>query len=643
MSSTARTSSPARRNGSSEAPSGPRTVAVLHESASRGGVVAVCSAVGPISADGSAPRSPGKGPSFRKFSPDQVGSLRGFLRETGVDLVIRIVPSIEAICRLAPLPEGASTQNGAALADALTLLAESDLPAQLPWYRRVSGLAMVGGVPQGLLLGWHPASGRSSGSAQRDLLVEALQGIPQLYTGEAVALAAILRAVRSSDQPESAPGCGWVVSGSPIDGAATVLAYGPSGAKVRSLRAAAADPEVWRADLADAVAETLESVGDDDGAALAASRLASLASDRASIVLCDDSRPVVSGERRDPSWISDFGIAAATLEVFADPNPAVRSLFALHATEPRERANPVIRLVNYLSSPARAAAIVIVCGAALLGTRLGVAYARHQSVNRQVASSPELSAKLAEAEKQVAFANVLKARRWPMTKLIADIAAATPVGIELESLEITRGEPVVIRGTAPKNDLISQFRENLTKTRVFDNVVTPNITSSPNGVQFGLQARATDAGAVYQAPPIDDFAKNPLGKRIHGEDWVPDKSATALKRVSSGAIDGNRGGRGSDRSSSSASASRDSGRASSSSSARGAPSQEAEDANKRPPLSDADIAKMTKIQAMLEWTKRKKDAGVATDKDVAERLRTESEKCKARHDELKAAEERGGK
>lgn len=643
MRSAARTSAAARRNGSADAPTGPRTVAVVHESSSIvGGAPTVSVAVGPISADGTQPRSGGRPPAYRKFAPDQIGALRGYLKDAGVDLVIRTVPTAQTICRLAQVPDSASSLDPKSLADALSLMAETDLPAQLPWHRRASGLVTIGGLPRGMLVGWHNSPTGSPAAPSSARLTEALAGLPQLYTPEAVGLAAILESARSN--MAEPPSTGWALSASPGDRSATLVAFGPSGSTVRILLTPADDPAAWRSDLTDAVLESLELIGGDQASGEAERLLRGLQADKPALVSSLPGDPILGGEPRDRGWVSDFGIVGATLEVFADPGASVRGLFNLHAVEPRERANPILRLVQYLASPARAAVVIIACVVAILGARLGVAYARHRAVTRQVANTPDLAARLAEAEQQVAFASVLRSRRWPMTKLLADVAAATPVGIELETLEIVHGDKVSIRGTAQKSDLISQFRENLAKTKVFESIGNASSNSSQGVVQFNFQAVTTDRGAMYESPPIDDFAANPLGKRIHGPDWKPDRSATALNRTFSPPP--SRSMRGPDRGRSASSAneaSRPGASSSSPSPSRAPASVEAEQANKTPPLTDAEFAKLTKVQAMLEWTKRKKLAGLATDKAVAERLRIESDKCKARMDELKAVEERGDK
>jgi len=639
--------STSRRGQASEASDAPRTVAVVHEVSVGGGGggvgqgIAMNVAIGQIAPDARAASTPAgtRLTATRRFLPGDTGSLRAFLKESGVELVIRIVPASETINRLALLPDGAMTGDRVALADALSLMTETELPAQLPWYRRTAGVTKVGGKSMALLVGWHrpsSATGSAISTGAADPLHEASSGLPQLWTVEAVALAAMLH---SPPDPSTTAvsTVSWIASSSTTaqNGAVSILAVGSLGARVRSLRCDGADLRTW---LSEAIDETTDGLSEPPS-----SMVDVFAGGRqpASLMMSANLRPVVAGEQRDLDWLNQFGIAAATLDVFGDPDPTVRSLFNLHTIEPRERTNPIQRLITMLASPARAAMVMIACLALILGARLGIAYARNDALTKRVGDTTKLEERLAFDEQQVAFYATLKDKRWPMTKLLADIAGATPVGIELELLEINQGEPITIRGTAESNELVSTFRENLGKTRIFDSVTTPNIGSSQGAVQFQLQARPTNAGVVYVSAPIDDFAKEPLGKRIYGATWTADESGGGTDLPTNAQRDG--------RASSNSEGSKLSdfdvpprtGRTNSAASpASGA--DKVSTANSLPALTDADIALMDKNTAMKEFGRRRKAAAEASDKTIKARLTSEAEKCKQRMLEAGKAASAGG-
>jgi len=583
-----------------------RVVAVVFERAS-----AVAIAIGRL-ADGS---QPFRHEQARRFAAAEVSALRGVLKDAAVDVVIRVAPTGQTLARVTALPESAT--DHAALADALALVAESELPAHLPWYRRTGGLVRTTGndgrtaAPWAILLGWHKPA-----QPAPDQLAATLEGFRQIWTTEIVALARLLRgaSVAESDDPDNAA---WIASPDRSAGTISVAACRGDKLGVRVLRAPAADSARWSQIVAAAVADTV--------AALAApvkpvsSPPFGIDAER-TLLASPSLAPVVAGGRHDAEWLDQFAIPSAILETFADPDPAVRLLFNLHWAEPRRRLGIVRGLANWLSVPARAAAAVAACVAILLLVPMGIAYARHSTLQKHVATVAGLDERLAGAEKDVAFYALLREKRWPMTKLLSDIATSTPQGITLDLLEVAQGESISLHGVAESYELVTTFRENLAKTRVFDNIAAPNTTSADEGVQFKIEARVSPTGAVYRDKPIDDFAANPLGRRIHGDSWtLPSSDSSAESGTNS-----------TRRKRDSAASTTATGLATSSGSAGTGPA-----AAVMPPLSDDDIAKLDRTAAMLEWTKRQAASTRATDPEVKQRLLDESVKARKRFNELK--------
>lgn len=639
-----RSDTPARRSSpAAEAGGGvqPRIIAAVHERRSEAEPSGLAASIVVGQLDAGTGGGSGNGgargtyrmTATRHFSPAEHGAVRGFLKDAGVDLLIRFVPPEDALCRLSPMPE-ISGQDRAAVADALSLIAETELPAHLPWYRRAAGLVRLGvtraaggdptvaattsPVTAALLAGWNYRRGSTSSRPASESLEQALQGIPVLWTIEAVGLAGLLARPASPHAPDSVA---WAASLDRSTGSACLVAITPAGPRARSFRLPGTDQS--SATLAAAIEETL--AGPDQSAPRV-----DLAASPAVVEISDGFVPQVAGERRDRSWIAQFGIPAAALETFADPDPAVRALFNLHALEPRERAPLLQRAVNWFASPYRAAIALAICVFVLLGARYGVAYARHQALAASVGDSTALETRLAGAERRMAFYSTLREKRWPMTKLIADIAGAAPVGIEIEMLEIAQGETVLIRGVAENNSAINALRQNLSTTGVFEQISIPNTGSTAGTVQFQLSARVRSDGPFVAAKPADDFVENPLGRRLYGDEWDPDDVVSLPARESRPAAS-----REPSRSSS-APVRNLTGRTGSSESSR-PNSAPAESAAPPPPLSDADIAKMDATAAMLEFAKRKAAANKATDAATKQRLLDESEKARRRMNEARAA------
>ena len=124
-----------------------RAVAAVHLSTDRGSAVAWVVSSG-LSAAGQ--DAPAAGPSEqRRFAAAEFPALRAWLRERGVGVVIRVAPNAQVLVRTVKAPE--EVRDRAALASAMELLAESELPAHLPWYRRTGGV-VPGSSPAALVV-----------------------------------------------------------------------------------------------------------------------------------------------------------------------------------------------------------------------------------------------------------------------------------------------------------------------------------------------------------------------------------------------------------------------------------------------------------------------------------------------------------
>lgn len=557
----------------------------------------------------------------RRFSTAELSSLRGYLKDASVGLALRVAPLDQSLARTTTLPDGAS--DGPALAEALALIAESELPAQLPWYRRTGGRirARAGNGSGGafaamaLLVGWHRGV-----SVPADPLAPALEGLRQLWTTESVALAGLLPSVPGD--PDG--GSRWIASVDPNRAALAMVARVNDRSAARVLRLPS-DESRRDAAISESIHETLVALAGADAVPQQPSSPGhgTLLSSAGRVSL------TIAGQVRDPAWIEQFALPAAAVETFSDPDPAVRSFFNLHVTEPRQRLGLLQAAATWLSSPVRAAAIIALCVTCLLAVPLGVAYARHAMLREKVAGIKGLDSRLAAEEQRVAFYALLRERRWPMTKLLADIATSTPEGITLDILELNQGETITLRGTAKTNELVTKFRANLAQTRVFENISTPNVGTTSEGVQFQLQARVASNGAVYRGDLVDDFAKKPLGVRIYGEDYIPPAHSAA---AASGATPATNGGERSARSSGAEPASSRSSRSPS-------PAAPASTVKVPPPISDAEIAKLERGRVVVEWATRKTAANRAEDPAVKARLVEETEKLDRRKNEI---DQKGG-
>lgn len=537
------------------------------------------------------------------------------LRSKRVDLVIRLAPSSETVCKLVPVPEGSGTDR-AALADALALMAESELPASLPWYRRAGGVVRVGSAQAALLTGWT----RPESPSQNDTL----STVPEVWAAEIAALAALAAGVGGSPM---------VGLADQRTGTVALLAAGVRKAVARVLRLAS--DRDWSGAVHAAWDETAAAAGVEGAPAPATDGL----------LLASNGGVRLGGATRDREWIDRFGLAMGAAMLYADGDAAVSALVALALREPRSRQPLAQRTIDWLSLPRHAAVVGAACLAVALLAPLASSKARHAVLASHAGSADALDSRLAEAERRVGFYKLLSDKRWPMTKLLAQIAGAAPVGVTLDAVELPQGETVTIRATAESSELVSTFRKNLSDTRVFTGVATPTIETTADGVTFQLQARVVQNFALQATKPLDDFAAQTLAQRLYGE------SAGNNARYDR---DDDRDTRAGDRRTTGRDASRDTRRDEPArpSSGGSAPSRGGGDraaapapapASIPPPLSDEDIARMDRVTAMREWgVRRRASTQPGLDAETKARLTAEAEKARVRMQEAGEASPGGG-
>ncbi|HVU64020.1 MAG TPA: PilN domain-containing protein [Phycisphaerales bacterium] len=536
-------------------------------------------------------------------------------RVGGVDLVVRVLPPGATVARVVPLPavpEGEAELDGEAIADALSLMTETDLPSAIPTYRRAAGVIRPGrGAGQqavGLLTAWPtPAmpEGHGHGAPSR---------IPRIAReaciSESAALAVLAQALGGVERA-------WTIDRQ--GGAMTILAAGDK-TVIRVVRFSPG-----------------ERAADAQRTALAeASRAAGLAPDeppadeRWLTLQPAPESPRLLGETRSRDWIGQYGLAAAALAAFADRNPAVAGLVGLHETEPKAKPPIVQRVSEWAGQPRRAAVIGVACLLLAIGVPIGASVAKVYLLEKQIKNEKELVDQNAKDDLALRFANALKQTRLPMTQILADIAGACPVGVTIDSIDVAQGsDPVMIRGLASDSEKLNSFRSKLDQTRLFSEIATPMNNPGEKGVQFQITAKIIPGAPLSVADkPAEDFVTTPLSVRLYGESArgasTPAHSTSRSERSDRSSRDRRTNG-------SSGASSRTTSRETSRDSGSRTERPSSKPAAIPPPLSDAEIARLSRDQAMLEWTKRlaaSKQPGL--DDATKQRLTSESDKAKAR-------------
>lgn len=535
--------------------------------------------------------------------------------------------------RVAGIPdsgEPGTTSSSDSIADALSLMAETELPTTSPEYRRAAGMVNpgrgLGRKPVGLLTAWPPSAELHFPGSPRTPRVA-----PEVGISEAAALAMLSQLVGGVERA-------WTVDRS--SGAMTILAAGPEKTIVRIARVPSGEPGADARKAA--IFETSRAAGLAD----------SPAADSSETALHLEPAPTsmrIAGQARSSDWVAQYGLPAAAIVAFADPSRAVSGLVELHEVEPKQKPPILQRISEWAGAPSRAAVIIGVCVLAIIALPIGVSYAKLRILEKQVTDQKELFQKNAEDEKELAFYDLLRDKRWPMTKLLGDIAGACPQGITIESVEIGQGDGIVLRGSAEDTGKLSTFRENLAKTRIFSDPTTPSVNpTGSSGVQFQLTAKVPANAATMTVKPVKDWAAKTLAEEMYGEKAAPTKRTTASRadRAEKSDRTSSRNDRRTPQTSSrsNTTSSRDNARDSGTRTDRNTSSTTT--GAKQPvtipaELSDASIAKLSREDAMKEWTNRKRVAAQpGIDDGVKRRLMDESEKAKARMLEAAAG---GGK
>ena len=454
---------------------------------------------------------PGQGVNVIDARTADAAAIPALLREHKVARVITVIPAADTVCRSIPLPEG----DPAEIVSALSLLAEAELPASIPAHRRAGGILRPGpadAAPLALLVGW-PERGGAGAAA------DPLESVPEhtrLWVPESVALAALARA---------RGGCRLALYADRNAGSVALLASGPSRSLARILRADTSTDDAWRASISDA-AEQLAAIVNGSlsvpDAAGSAERFLHLDAPAGGPLR-------LPGVQHDAARTTDDGLALGAILACAGPDSTLEPLLSIRPSATNHGGTVPDRIFTWLSAPVRAGAVIAASLALVLLVPLAVAAARNAALERRAGSLDALRERLEAADREAAFYDLLRARRWPMTKLLADVAGAAPVGIRVESIDLSpdqAGPGLLVRGTAPSADAVTEFAANLAATRIVTDIATPSIAAEGLGVLFQLQARVV--APLFRAPPAADFAEQTLAQRLYGE------AASRIRLVDSG-------------------------------------------------------------------------------------------------------------
>ncbi|MDP6890347.1 MAG: hypothetical protein QF471_03380, partial [Phycisphaerales bacterium] len=211
-----------------------------------------------------------------------------------------------------------------------------------------------------------------------------------------------------------------------------------------------------------------------------------------------------------PEHATHFGIALACALATTDdlaPLTVLRPSLPTHEPTFGERA------YDTLSKPAVATRLVVLLLLVLVfgpmvanGIRYGLLQLSHGNLDDAVTTA-------AMVEQRNKMYAQLGSGSIPVTKLLADIAACTPLGIKIDSIKMGAGEPVRISGDATAfegksaAELIGTMKSHMQASRVFKNVTVDWGAQSNLGMRsFKLNATIGSAAIRPNYAQEQDFA-----------------------------------------------------------------------------------------------------------------------------------------
>jgi hypothetical protein len=343
----------------------------------------------------------------------------------------------------------------------------------------------------------------------------------------------------------------------------------------------------------------------------------------------------VKGTKNEPRWLTEYGLCLGAALIAAD-QPLTASLAEMTAAGIVRRRPVLLRTTEWLSVPRNAWLVTAASVALLLLAPLGLAATRLAVLEQRSQALEAGRLERKRLDEQVALYAQLDQLRWPMAKLMADIARATPVGVVIDDFRLGTDTGITLQGSAAALEQLHTLQQNLASSGIFRNVKVHRSEVTATRVSFDLAADVDNPRAIPpSSTPREDFAAAPLAVRLYGE-GASNTAPPVVARHSTGpeVRSVSRSDNGASRPTESRSEPR--GSSSEAESSRRPTTQAAADAPP-PPLTDEEIAAMNFGTTVKEWAQRKTAAGKAADEDLKRRLEEEVRKLAEHRDKVKGS------
>lgn len=422
-----------------------------------------------------------------------------------------VLPSSASLVRTIHTPPGNSAQVEAAI----RLEAEARMLGATPSHR--SGIAVLGREsthPTGLVVAWPEAIGVDFPSLDPSFEV---RWVPE------IACLAFL----AGDEPDSL--CAILDSDHTAIAAVIPTEHGPS---FRAARSREREDDGIEARLHPLVVESLLGEGASPASIDSAMKtmfqgIESRTIDQ-SLVVSPSADDLLRGTVKNASVAmdgpspADDRILLAALGVAEGP---LSTLAEMREDEVHERPGLVRGLANRLSEGRTAVAVGMTALILILLVPLAGSGLRLMVMRAKVADLQVLRTHVEKVDNLQKVYRELDRQAWSMTKLLGDVANLMPETIELESITIQHGEPLVIGGYAKASrdetgaDAVFEFNKRLRESGLLANSGPESSIEEPDGrgyTEFKITAEVDDALRLVRYAADEDYAITSYSERRYG-------------------------------------------------------------------------------------------------------------------------------
>jgi len=522
------------------------------------------------------------------------------------DVIAVLVPAARTSAHL-PKVE-APTGSPSDVAAALSLLAEAHLPGTYPSHRRGGFVLGSGEQARAVVVGW-AGNADSLGLPRIDVWIPELAVLAYAAGGSGLAALA----------DTTTGGFAIVRSGAGAQARSVVLA--PPGSAALMAKAQ----------------QQIDAVGGDEGSGTYKDEVLGT-----TLVLPAAMRSLSTGT--EP--ISRAGLLSLAGRLLAEG--AMAPVLDMSDRPAAVKQSLAVRVITTLGQPRVAAVCGVAAMLVIAGAPLGFAYARLSALKSASAELAGSDDAVDVAQKQFDLYELMTSKRWPVSRLLAEVTTTAPQGLLLESLTIEHGRRIGISGQFNEATQVGDYVDALGKAKVLEDVKNPTTESASQRFQISA---AVSANAVIA---LGGKARPPASTAASSGTAAPAASGNSGSSSTAAAPAGNAGNNTGNRNNRNTPAATTGNRSNNNTGNRGtnagtAPTTAAggsggtapaTSAPKPPPdaISDAAINALDRSGTMKEWATRR---GASQRPDLTEevkaRLTEEVAKLKARLDSLNSA------